>query len=239
MWYCFIGFNDMYAKDGHVMEDTNNCIKISGRISSEFTFSHEVYGEGFWCFDVEVGRLSDKSDILPITVSERIVQKEKMQPGQAVHIIGQIRSYNNYVEADRKNKLVLKIFAREMTLLSAAPVQDSNDVFLDGYLCKPTIYRTTPFGREICDLIVAVNRSYNKSDYIPCIAWGRSARFADKLEVGNHIRLWGRKQSRQYQKKLDDSTIFEKTAYEVSISKIEQVMGSYFQSKNTNWRKSQ
>jgi len=221
------------------MEDTNNSIKISGRISSEFTFSHEFYGECFWRFNVVVGRLSSQSDILPITVSERIIKKEKTQHGQAVHIIGQIRSYNNYVEADKKNKLVITIFAREISLLTSAPAQDTNDVFLDGYLCKPVIYRTTPFGREITDLIVAVNRSYNKSDYIPCIAWGRSARFAGNLNVGDHIRLWGRKQSRQYQKKLDDSTIFEKTAYEVSISKIEQVMGSYFQSKNTNWRKSQ
>ena len=207
----------------NIKEYTNNYIKIIGRIISEATFSHEIYGEGFWCFDIEVGRLSGQSDVLPVTVSEWIVEKEKMQPGQVVHIIGQIRSYNKYVEADRKSKLVLKVFTRDITLLDSVPVENLNDVFLDGYLCKPAVYRTTPFGREIADLLVAVNRSYNKSDYIPCITWGRDARYTGKLNVGNRIRLWGRKQSRQYQKKLDDVTVLEKTAYEVSVSKIEHL----------------
>lgn len=201
----------------------NNLIDIGGRIHSEFTFSHEIYGEGFWRFDVEVGRLSGQSDILPVTVSERIVEREKMSVGQAVKISGQIRSYNNYVEADKKNKLVLTVFARDVALLEALPEDSPNDVFLDGFLCKPAIYRTTPFGREISDLLVAVNRSYNKSDYIPCIAWGRNARYAGKLEVGDRVRLWGRMQSRQYQKKMDEETILEKTAYEVSVSKVEAV----------------
>ena len=205
------------------MENLNNSIEIGGRIFSEFTFSHEIYGEGFWRFDVEVGRLSGQNDILPVTISERIVDKEKMQPGQAVRISGQIRSYNNYVEADKRNKLVLTVFARDITLLDSTPNVSPNDVFLDGYLCKPAIYRTTPFGREISDLLIAVNRSYNKSDYIPCIAWGRNARYASKLQVGDHVRLWGRKQSRQYQKKIDEVTVLEKTAYEVSIAKIEIV----------------
>jgi single-stranded DNA-binding protein len=205
------------------MENSNNFIDIGGRIHSEFTFSHEIYGEGFWRFDVEVGRLSGQNDVLPVTVSERIVDREKMMIGQAVRISGQIRSYNNYVEADKKNKLVLTIFARDVTFLSEAPSDSPNDVFLQGYLCKPAIYRTTPFGREIADLLIAVNRSYNKSDYIPCIAWGRNARYAGKLQVGDHIRLWGRKQSRKYQKKIDDVTVLEKTAFEVSISKIEIV----------------
>ncbi|MCL2386945.1 MAG: single-stranded DNA-binding protein [Defluviitaleaceae bacterium] len=205
------------------MENSNNFIDIGGRIQSEFTFSHEIYGEGFWRFDVEVGRLSGQSDVLPVTVSERIVDREKMVPGQPIKISGQIRSYNNYVEADRKNKLVLTIFARDIILLNEVPQDSPNDVFLDGYLCKPAIYRTTPFGREISDLLIAVNRSYNKSDYIPCIAWGRNARYAGKLQVGDHIRLWGRMQSRQYQKKIDDITVLEKTAYEVSVSKVEIV----------------
>jgi single-stranded DNA-binding protein len=203
--------------------ETNNFIEVGGLIFSEFTFSHEIYGEGFWRFDVEVGRLSGQADILPVTVSERIIDKEKMQPGQAVQISGQIRSYNNYVEAEKRNKLVLTIFARDVELLESVPPEHPNDVYLDGYLCKPAIYRTTPFGREIADLLVAVNRSYNKSDYIPCIAWGRNARYAGKLQVGDNIRLWGRKQSRQYQKKLDEATVLEKTAYEVSIAKIERV----------------
>jgi len=203
------------------VENGNNFIDIGGRIMTEFMFSHEIYGEGFYRFDVEVDRLSGNSDILPVTVSERIVDRDKMIPNTSIRILGQIRSYNNYVEADRKNKLVLTIFARDIELLSTKPDSSPNDVFLDGYLCKPAIYRTTPFGREIADLLIAVNRSYNKSDYIPCIAWGRNARYAGKLEVGHHVRLWGRMQSRQYQKKLDENNILEKTAYEVSVSKIE------------------
>jgi len=205
------------------VENTNNFINIAGSIISEFTFSHEIYGEGFWRFNVEIARLSGQDDILPVTVSERIVDKEKMKPGQAVAVAGQIRSYNNYVESERKNKLVLTVFARDVELLESLPKECPNDVYLDGFLCKPAIYRTTPFGREISDLLIAVNRSYNKSDYIPCIAWGRNARFAGKLQVGDRIRLWGRKQSRLYQKKLDEDTVLEKTAYEVSISKIESV----------------
>ena len=200
------------------MDNGNNYIDIGGRIASDFVFSHEIYGEGFYRFDVEVGRLSGIGDTLPVTVSERIVDKEVMRIGQAVRIIGQIRSYNNYVEADRKNKLVLTVFARDIEF--PAEVSSPNDVFLDGYMCKPAIYRTTPFGREIADLLIAVNRSYNKSDYI-FIAWGRNARYAGKLEVGDNIRLWGRMQSRQYQKRRDDGEVLEKTAYEVSVSKIE------------------
>ncbi|MCL1878875.1 MAG: single-stranded DNA-binding protein [Defluviitaleaceae bacterium] len=203
------------------MNNGNNIIDIGGRICSEFTFSHEIYGEGFWRFDVDVGRMSGQSDILPVTVSERIVERDKMLPGVAVRISGQIRSYNNYVETDRRNKLVLTVFARDVEIVADVPLNYPNEVFLDGYLCKPTIYRTTPFGREISDILIAVNRSYNKSDYIPCITWGRNARFAGKLEVGDHIRLWGRMQSRQYQKKLSEEMILEKTAYEVSVAKIE------------------
>jgi single-stranded DNA-binding protein len=203
------------------MENSNNFIDIGGTIHSDFTFSHEIYGEGFWRFDVDVGRLSGQSDILPVTVSERIVDRERMQIGQAVSINGQIRSYNNYVEADRKNKLVLTIFARDITYVEEAPQTSPNEVFLDGFLCKPAIYRTTPFGREISDMLIAVNRSYNKSDYIPSIAWGRNARYSSKLQVGDRIRIWGRMQSRRYQKKVDEETVLEKTAYEVSASKIE------------------
>jgi len=203
------------------MENGSNFIDVGGRIASDFVFSHEIYGEGFYRFDVEVDRLSGTGDILPVTVSERIVDRETMVIGQSVHIIGQIRSYNNYVEADKKNKLVLTVFARDIKLMQETPEQSPNEVFLDGFLCKPAVYRTTPFGREIADLLVAVNRSYNKSDYIPCIAWGRNARYAGKLEVGDHIRLWGRMQSRGYQKKLEDGQVLEKIAYEVSVSKVE------------------
>jgi len=206
------------------MENGNNFIDIGGRIVSDFTFSHEIYGEGFYRFDVEISRLSGAGDVLPVTVSERIVDKETMLLGQLVRINGQIRSYNNYVEAEKRNKLVLTIFARDIELMAELPEQNPNDAYLDGYLCKPAIYRTTPFGREISDLLLAINRSYNKSDYIPCITWGRNARYASKLTVGDRVRLWGRMQSRQYQKKLESGEVLEKTAYEVSISKIEIVL---------------
>ena len=205
------------------MENGNNYIDLGGRIASDFEFSHEIYGEGFYRFDVEVDRLSGTGDMLPVTVSGRIVDKEAMTLGKTVRIIGQIRSYNNYVEADRKNKLVLTVFAHDIEMEAELPEQSPNDVFLDGFLCKPAVYRTTPFGREISDLLVAVNRSYNKSDYIPCIAWGRNARYAGKLEVGDHVRLWGRMQSRGYQKRLEDGQVLEKVAYEVSVSKVEIV----------------
>ncbi|MCL2500474.1 MAG: single-stranded DNA-binding protein [Defluviitaleaceae bacterium] len=203
------------------MDNTSNYIDIGGRICSEFTFSHEIYSEGFYRFDVEVERLSGSADILPVTVSERIIDRAVMMIGTHIRVLGQIRSYNNYVEADRKNKLVLTVFARDIEVLTEPAETSPNDVFLNGYLCKPPVYRTTPFGREIADLLVAVNRSYNKSDYIPCIAWGRNARFAGKLLVGENIRIWGRMQSRIYQKKKDDGEVLEKTAYEVSVAKVE------------------
>jgi len=207
------------------MENGNNFIDVGGKVVSDFKFSHEIYGEGFYQFDLEVNRLSGAGDILPVTVSERIIDKSTMLKGTSVRINGQIRSYNNYVEADKRNKLVLTIFARDIEL-SEASEESPNDVFLDGYLCKPAVYRTTPFGREIADLLVAVNRSYNKSDYIPCIAWGRNARYAGKLGVGDRVRLWGRMQSRGYQKRLESGEVLEKVAYEMSISKIEIVRDS-------------
>lgn len=206
------------------MENINNHIGIAGRVHSDFEFSHEVYGEGFYHFEVEVYRLSDVSDILPVTISERIVDMANLQIGSWVYIAGQIRSYNNYVEADKRNRLILTLFARDIEVLADAEEADDlnpNDVFLNGYICKPPIYRTTPFGREIADILLAVNRSYNKSDYIPCIAWGRNARFAGKLTVGSNIRVWGRMQSRAYQKRYENGDVIEKTAYEVSVSKVE------------------
>ena len=205
------------------MDNSNNFINICGVISSDFEFSHEIYGEGFYRFNVEISRLSGASDILPVTISERIVDKENMTIGKVVDITGQIRSYNNYVELDKRNRLVLTVFARDIELLDQVPENHPNEVILDGYLCKPGIYRTSPFGREIADLLVAVNRSYNKSDYIPCIAWGRNARYASRIQVGDRIRLFGRMQSRGYQKKLENGDVIDRVAYEVSIAKIEVV----------------
>lgn len=195
--------------------EKNNKVYIYGEIVSEAVFSHEVYGEGFYEFYVKVMRLSGQADILPVTVSERIMTEE-MKVGGYICALGQFRSYNKVDGA--KSRLMLTVFVRE--LLEAPPVKNPNSIVLSGYICKPPVYRTTPFNREIADLLVAVNRSYNKSDYIPAIAWGRNARFVRNLAVGDKIALSGRIQSREYQKKQPDESFVSITAYEVSISKL-------------------
>ena len=196
----------------------NNTVLVTGTITEGCLFSHEVYGEGFYTFRISSERLSDKADVLPVTISERLIDKELLQVGTKVDITGQLRSYNNY--NSKKNRLVLTVFAREIRLLKEVEVKSENQIFLNGFICKAPIYRKTPFGREISDILVAVNRAYNKSDYIPCIAWGRNARYMANLEVGANIRVWGRVQSRTYQKRIGDE-IEERVAYEVSVSKIE------------------
>lgn len=203
----------------HLLE--SNTVTLVGKILGEREFSHEIYGEGFYLYNVEIPRLSDSSDHLPLTVSERLLVDLQLKDGDYVKVEGQLRSYNKFINGN--NKLVLTIFVRDIVKTEEEEVKNPNQIYLDGFICKQPIYRETPFGREITDLLVAVNRSYNKSDYIPCIAWGRNARFSSKLEVGNRIRTWGRIQSRQYQKKLGDGTAMNKVAYEVSISKMEKV----------------
>lgn len=203
-----------------------NMVEVIGKVSSPMEFSHEMYGEGFYNFDLEIPRLSNSVDILPITVSERLIVDMGLSIGSYVKINGQLRSYNRYV--DNASRLVLTVFARDIKMLEDEEeikelLRSPNEIFLDGYICKPPIYRTTPFGREISDLLIAVNRAYNKSDYIPCIAWGRNARFCEKLLVGDHIKLWGRIQSREYQKKYNNDVVETKVAYEVSISKLEYI----------------
>lgn len=209
----------------NILMDTNS-VKLVGKVASLITFSHEMYGEGFYKFDLEVPRLSDTVDILPVTISERLIVDMDLGPGNFLEVRGQLRSYNRYI--DNVSRLILTIFARDLVVFEEEEdirelLRTPNKIFLDGYICKKPIYRTTPFGREITDLLIAVNRSYNKSDYIPCIAWGRNARFCEKLLVGDHIRLWGRIQSRDYQKKYEDGTAEKKVAYEVSISKLEYI----------------
>lgn len=197
----------------------NNIITLIGTIVSDKQFSHEVYGEGFYTFDLEVPRLSENSDIIPVTASERILG-EDFKVGQKVIIDGQFRSYNNY--ENEKNKLVLTVFVKDMKIVEEInEEQNPNEIILDGFICKKPIYRTTPFGREIADILLAVNRAYNKSDYIPCIAWGRNARFCQNMSVGEKIKIWGRIQSRLYEKKFEDGTSETRRAYEVSISKLE------------------
>ena len=196
--------------------EKNNRVFISGEIVTEAEFSHEVYGEGFYEMNVLVKRLSGQGDVLPVTISERIISDKALKIGSTIHALGQFRSYNKLV--DGKSKLMLTVFVRE--LLDEQLIKNPNNIVLTGYICKPPIYRTTPFNREIADILIAVNRSYNKSDYIPCIAWGRNARFAKSLQVGEKIAVCGRIQSREYQKRLSDDQSKIMTAYEVSISKI-------------------
>lgn len=207
---------------------SNNLVALTGRIISEPEFSHEVFGEEFYIVNLEVPRLSQAHDILPVTVSERIMDRSAFICGNYINISGQIRSYNNYVESEGRNRLILTVFTRDYQIFDEAPSRGINEVFLNGFICKPPMYRTTPFGREIADLLVAVNRSYNKSDYVPCITWGRNARFCGKLDVSDNLKLWGRLQSRVYQKKYDDGTITDRVAYEVSVSKIEVVEREVF-----------
>lgn len=196
----------------------NNKIYLEGKVLTELKFSHEMYGEGFYTFDLEVQRLSDTKDVLLITVSERLISGMKVMPGIELIVEGQLRSYNKFM--DGSNRLVLTVFARDINYC-VEKSKNPNQIYLDGYICKLPVYRTTPFGREISDMLIAVNRSYNKSDYIPAIAWGRNSRFCKALTIGDNIRIWGRLQSREYQKKLSESEVIKKTAYEVSISKME------------------
>ncbi len=200
----------------------NNVVTIAGRVISDLEFSHEIFGEGFYTFTLKVPRLSENNDFLPVTISERLINNRKIEIGSLVEIEGQLRSYNNTNYTKEGNKLILTVFAREIKFLeNEKQVKNPNQIFLNGYICKKPVYRTTPFGREITDLLLAVNRPYNKSDYIPCIAWGRNARYSENLNVGDNIKIWGRVQSRGYQKKLDTGEVVEKIAYEVSISKME------------------
>ena len=196
--------------------EKNNKVCITGEIVSDATFSHEVYGEGFYEFFVRVMRLSGQADILPVTVSERLIEGAALQRGKTISALGQFRSYNKLENG--KSRLMLTVFVRE--LIDLQPDKNPNSILLSGYICKPPVYRTTPFNREIADVLVAVNRAYNKSDYIPCIAWGRNARFVKTLSVGDRVAVSGRIQSREYQKKLSDTETRTMTAYEVSVSKL-------------------
>ena len=193
----------------------NNVVHLSGQIASELEFSHEIMDEKFYDFTIAVQRLSGQKDFVPVTVSERIIGENNFEIGNLIGLIGQFRSYNKIVE--NHSKLVLKVFVRE---LCDYDEQLPNSIEIEGYVCKPPIYHTTPFKREICDLLVAVNRAYNKSDYLPCIAWGRNARFASTFSVGDKVRLVGRIQSRPYQKQLESGEVEEWVAYEVSVSAL-------------------
>ncbi len=209
----------------------NNYLTLVGKVTGEKRFSHEIYGEKFYIFDLEIQRLSGNEDIIPITVSERIVTDEMLSQGKNLLVNGQFRSYNSY--DNQKNRLILTVFAKDVMEVEEKMEDENNEivkkdmvtneVVLIGYICKKPIYRQTPFGREIADILLAVNRAYNKSDYIPCIAWGRNARFCQNLEVGTKVKLVGRVQSRTYEKKHDDGTVENRVAYEVSIGSLENI----------------
>ena len=203
----------------------NNKVSVIGEIVSGFSFSHEVFGAGFYMVDVAVSRLSQQADVIPLMISERLVDVSRDYTGQTVEAIGQFRSYNRHEGV--KNRLMLSVFVREIHFIEEfTDYTKTNQIFLDGYICKLPIYRKTPLGREIADLLLAVNRPYGKSDYIPCISWGRNARYAAGFSVGTRVRIWGRVQSREYTKKLSDTECEKRVAYEVSISKLECADGT-------------
>ena len=209
----------------------NNYLTLVGKVTGEKRFSHEIYGERFYVFNLEIPRLSGNSDIIPITVSERLIKEETLQEGHQLLVKGQFRSYNSY--ENEKNRLIITVFAKDIVEVEEKEEDEenemvkkdtiTNEVVLVGYICKKPIYRQTPFGREISDLLLAVNRAYNKSDYIPCIAWGRNARFCQDIEVGTQGNVVGRVQSRPYETKHDDGTVELRVAYEVSVGSLEVI----------------
>ena len=194
-----------------------------GKVATEFSFSHAVFGEGFYMVEVEVKRLSNSEDRIPLMISERLIDVTQDYTGAYIMVHGQFRSYNRHEE--QKNRLVLSVFVREISFMEEEPDgTKTNSIWLDGYICKEPIYRKTPLGREIADLLLAVNRPYGKSDYIPCICWGRNARYASGFEVGEHVQLLGRIQSREYVKRISDTETEKRVAYEVSVSKLEKTL---------------
>ena len=215
----------------------NNYLTLVGKVTGEKEFSHEIYGEKFYRFSLSIARLSGNADIIPITISERLITDETLKEGKKLLIKGQFRSYNSF--ENERNKLILTVFAKDVQELPENEEQEvevegedgeiakkeemTNEVVLIGFVCKKPIYRQTPFGREIADLLLAVNRAYNKSDYIPTIAWGRNARFCQNMEVGTEVKVVGRVQSRGYEKKLEDGTVLNKVAYEVSVISMEVI----------------
>ena len=210
----------------------NNYLTLVGKVTGEKEFSHEIYGERFYIFKLGIPRLSGNQDVIPITISERLIGEDTLQEGKKLLVKGQFRSYNSY--ENEKNRLILTVFAKDVMEVEEKENEEeenemvkkdtiTNEVVLIGYLCKKPIYRQTPFGREISDILLAVNRAYNKSDYIPCISWGRTARFCQNLEVGSQVKIVGRVQSRTYEKKYEDGTTQTRIAYEVSVGSLEVI----------------
>lgn len=196
----------------------NNQANVIGVVDDEKCFSHQVYGEKFFLFTLRVPRLSGMDDFLKVMVSERLLSDCGCEVGERILVEGQFRSYNSVDSS--QSKLVLTVFAKSIAYCDDE--ENRNELFLNGYICKLPTYRTTPFGREITDMLLAVNRTYNKSDYIPIIAWGRNARYCKNFEVGDNIKVWGRIQSRNYQKRIGEDEVISKVAYEVSVNRLEK-----------------
>lgn len=230
----------------------NNIAKISGLVDDAPSLSYSIYGEGFYAFNVRIKRTSGSFDIIPAVVSDRLVDEKFVLPGRFIYIEGQFRSHNVQGETRSQLKLMVfarKVILfdekNEPVEFSAAFADESgdyynadcgdnanelpqitpdmNEIMLDGFICKQPVFRITPLKREIADMLIAVNRPYNKSDYIPCICWGRNARFCGKRAIGERVKIRGRIQSRVYVKKFPDGREEERTAFEVSISGIETV----------------
>jgi single-stranded DNA-binding protein len=214
----FMNFNEDNSEN--IEKLTNNLVQVIGEIVSDLKYSHEIYNEKFYSFFVKIPRLSEHFDEIPVIISEKFVKTKNLKSGDIVFLQGQFRSHNNFTKIG--NKLLLSIFVKSVKVLENDVHENYiNSVYLNGYICKLPIYRTTPFGREITDILLAVNRSYNKSDYIPCIAWGKNAKLSSAFSVGENLKIWGRVQSREYQKKISETEFQTKKAYEISISKIE------------------
>lgn len=201
----------------------NNIITLTGTVESFPQYSHSVLDENFYTFVLRVPRLSENDDFLPVTVPERQMDKELISIGKTIKVRGQLRSYNKYTQT--KTRLILTVFARGIAPALEEDTENPNEIFINGFICKEPVYRRTPFGREITDLIVAVNRAFNRSDYIPAIAWGKNAVYSENLAVGSNVMLWGRLQSRNYNKRISENETEVRTAYELSVTKIEKLDG--------------
>ena len=201
------------------MEHIANHIDLIGSLASAPQFSHDNHGRRFFSFFLEVERLSATIDRLPVLASEQLLRATTVQEGDSLHITGQIRSFNSRTPG--RHRLIISVLAEQMSVCSEP---HDNLTALTGVICKEPVYRRTPLGREICDVMLAVNRPYRRADYIPCILWGRTAQEAAAFPVGTTLTLTGRLQSRDYLKLLGSESE-QRTAYEVSVITAEAVNG--------------
>ena len=197
------------------MEHTGNHITLCGTLRALPEYSHSNHERRFFRFELEVERLSGTADVLPVMAAEDVLMAADLFAGGRFLVEGQIRSFNSRAESGRR--LIISVFAESVTTTEQPP---QNDAVLTGTICKPPIYRRTPLGREICDVMLAVPRQYQRTDYIPCILWGRSAQEAASALPGSKLHVTGRLQSRDYIKVIDGES-FTRTAYELSVTEAE------------------